>query len=255
MKVSIPTVLKLLSDLGAACAQFHDATVHGLQSRRLQCDETWQFCYSKMKNVPEDKQGVFGYGDVWTWVVIDADSKLVVSYLIGPRTPPMAYEIMKDAAARVNGRVQMSTDGLYWYVDAVDHAFGTDVDYGVIKKHYAGDGSGSGRYSPARFVSSTKEVLLGEPDPRHISTSYIERQNLTMRMCMRRFTRLTNGFSKKVENHAAAVALHYVYYNFARVHQTLRVTPAMQAGLADHVWSICEIVALLEKAEQPELAA
>lgn len=242
--VSINTATKLLVDVGEACAKYHFDKVRGVHSRRIQCDEIWAFCYAKAKNVPEGKQGVFGFGDVWTWTAIDADSKLMVSYMVGPRTPPMAYEFMKDVASRVMGRVQLTTDGLYWYVDAVDHAFGTDVDYGMIKKHYSGESGAAGRYSPGRFTSATKEVITGTPDERHISTSYVERSNLTMRMHMRRFTRLTNGFSKKVENHAHAVALHFMHYNFAKVHKTLRITPAMAAGLTDHIWELDEIAAL-----------
>jgi IS1 family transposase len=242
--VSINTASKLLVDVGEACAKFHNANVRGLKVERLQADEIWAFCYAKAKNVPEDKQGTFGFGDVWTWTGMDADSKLMVSYMVGPRTPPMAYEFMKDLASRVTGRTQLTTDGLIWYPDAVDHAFGTDVDYGQIVKHYGTDGGGAGRYSPARFVSASRELILGEPDEKHISTSFVERQNLTMRMHMRRFTRLTNGFSKKVENHAHAVALHFMHYNFAKIHKSLRVTPAMAAGLADHVWGLDEIARL-----------
>jgi IS1 family transposase len=223
------------------------------QARRLQADEIWSFVGAKQKNVPAEKAGK--WGDLWTWTGIDADSKLIVSYMVGPRTPPMAYEFMKDMASRVVRYTQITTDGLYWYVDAVDNAFGIDVDnafgidvdYAQLHKHYGstGDTSSSGRYSPAKYTGSSKEIIRGEPNPRHISTSFIERNNLTMRMSMRRFTRLTNGFSKKAQNHAHAVALHFMYYNFARVHQTLRVTPAMEAGLTQHVWSIAEIVGLL----------
>ena len=189
-------------------------------------------------------------GDAWTWTGMDADSKLMVSYMVGLRTPPMAYEFMNDLAARVAGRTQLTTDGLIWYVDAVDHAFGTFVDYAVLQKHYgrapAGDAPASARYSPAKITSITREVITGDPDERHISTSYVERQNLSMRMGMRRFTRLTNGFSKKLENHVAANALYFLHYNLVRIHRTLRVTPAMAAGLSDHVWSLEEIVGLLD---------
>ncbi len=243
--VAMNTALKLLAELGDACAQFHDEAVRNVQAKRIQCDEVWQFVYAKAKNVPEDKKGVFGFGDVWTWTAIDADSKLIVSYLVGPRMPTMAYELMKDAASRLAGKVQLTTDGLYWYPHAVEHAFGIDVDYAVQTKKFSD--AESGRYSPGRFIGSLKEVIRGNPDARHISTSFVERQNLTMRMSMRRFTRLTNGFSKKVENHAAAVALHFLHYNFARVHKTLRVTPAMEAGLATHVWSIEEVIGLLDR--------
>jgi IS1 family transposase len=243
--VAMNTVLKLLAELGEACATYHDEHVRGVNARRIQCDEIWQFVYSKAKNVPVERQGIFGFGDVWTWTAIDADTKLMVSYMVGPRNPHMAYELMKDVATRLVGRVQLTTDGLYWYPHAVEHAFGIDVDYGVQVKQFAE--SQSGRYSPPRLIGSTREVIRGNPDERHISTSIVERQNLTMRMSMRRFTRLTNGFSKKVTNHGYAVALHFLHYNFARVHKTLRVTPAMEAGLASHVWSIEEIVGLLDR--------
>lgn len=244
--VAMNTVLKLLTELGEACATYHEQHVKNVNAKRIQCDEIWQFVYSKEKNVPEDKKGTFGFGDVWTWTAIDADSKLIVSYMIGPRKPSMAFELMKDVAERLVGRVQLTTDGLYWYPHAVESAFGIGVDYAVLSKHYSPFGS-SGRYSPARFTGATREVIRGNPDDKHISTSFVERQNLTMRMSMRRFTRLTNGFSKKVENHAYAVALHFMHYNFARVHRTLRVTPAMEAGLASHVWSLEEIVGLLDR--------
>lgn len=239
--VSINTVTKLLVDLGVACANHHDQHVRNLKTQRVQADEIWSFVGAKQKNVPEDKVGE--WGDIWTWTCLDADAKLMVSYKVGLRTPSMAFEIMNDLASRVSGRIQLTTDGLYWYPHAVENAFGIDVDYAVQAKNYAD--AQSGRYSPPRMVSSSREVIKGAPDQRHISTSFVERQNLTMRMGMRRFTRLTNGFSKKAENHAHMVALHYAYYNFAKVHKTLRVTPAMQAGIADHVWSIGEIVELL----------
>jgi len=224
---------------------FHDEAVRNVNAKRIQCDEVWQFVYAKAKNVPEDKQHTFGYGDVWTWTAIDADSKLIVSYLVGPRAPRMAFELMNDAASRLTGKVQLTTDGLYWYPHAVERAFGVDVDYAVQTKNYAD--AQSGRYSPPKMISSSREVIRGNPDPKHISTSFVERQNLTMRMSMRRFTRLTNGFSKKLDNHIAAVALHFLHYNFARVHKTLRVTPAMEAGLANHVWTIEEIIGLLDR--------
>lgn len=245
--VSKPTILKLLSELGGACATYHDEHVRGLKCQRVQADEIWSFIGAKAKNA-SDEQKADGWGDCWTWTGIDADTKLIVSYMVGPRTPPMAYEFMKDLASRIGSRVQLSTDGLYWYPDAVDHAFGTDVDYGQIKKHYGQPRaeSPSTRYSPAKITGVTREVITGSPNERHISTSFVERQNLSMRMGMRRFTRLTNGFSKKLENHVAANALYFLHYNFARVHRTLRVTPAMQAGIANHVWSIEEIVGLLD---------
>lgn len=243
--VSKPTVLKLLAELGGACATYQDRMIRNVRARRIQVDEIWQFVYSKQKNVPTDKQGVFGFGDVWTWVAIDADSKLVPSWRVGPRDAGTAYELMTDLASRLTHRVQLTTDAHRAYLDAVDDAFGSEVDYAVLQKLY-GSLENETRYSPSKIIGVRSDVIRGDPDPRHISTSYVERQNLTMRMSMRRFTRLTNGFSKKIENHAAAVALHYMHYNFARVHKTLRVTPAMQAGLSAHVWSIGEIVQLLD---------
>lgn len=239
------TIVKLLRDLGGACAKYHDAHVRGLKSRRVQCDEIWSFCYAKQKNVPAEKQGQLGFGDVWTWTAIDADTKLVAGYLVADRSLHSAYTFMHDLAERVARRVQLTTDGHKVYLEAVESAFGIDIDYSVLQKVYRANPEGESRYSPAKIVSTTTEVITGQPDPKHISTSYVERQNLTMRMSMRRFTRLTNGFSKKVENLAFAVALHFMHYNFCRVHQTLRVTPAMEAGLTDHVWSIEELIALL----------
>ena len=240
--VSINTVTKLLVDLGGACALHHDQHVRNLKTQRVQADETWSFVGAKQKNVTEEQKAA-GWGDIWVWTCLDADAKLMISYKIGGRTPSMAFEIMNDLASRVTSKIQLTTDGLYWYPHAVENAFGIDVDYAVQTKHYAD--AQSGRYSPPRFTGSAKEVIKGDPNPRHISTSFVERQNLTMRMGMRRFTRLTNGFSKKAENHAHMVALHYTYYNFAKIHKTLRITPAMAAGIADHVWSIKEIVELL----------
>jgi IS1 family transposase len=243
--VSKPTVLKLLADLGDACAAYHHEHVRGLKSQRIQVDEIWSFIGAKAKNVTTEAQQGASWGDCWTWNAIDADSKLIVSWLVGPRTPSMAFELMKDLAGRLDGHVQLTIDGLYWYPHAVERFFGIGVDYAVLKKHYSGS-DGGGRYSPANFSGSTKEEITGSPDPKHISTSFAERQHLSMRMGMRRFTRLTNGFSKKLENHMAANALYFLHYNFARVHRTLRVTPAMAAGIATHVWSIDEIVGLLD---------
>jgi IS1 family transposase len=236
------TIEKLLRDLGTACYFHHHATVRNVNSRRIQVDEIWSFVGAKQKNVPEAKKDV--WGDCWTWTALDPDSKLMVSYAVGPRSPRMAFGVMLDLASRLAGHVQLTTDGLYWYPHAVEKAFGIGVDYATITKHYA-DFGGSGRYSPARFTGATRTILRGRPDPKHISTSLVERQNLTMRMHMRRFTRLTNGFSKKIEMHAHSVALHFAYYNFCKIHQTLRVTPAMEAGLSDHVWSLEELVSLL----------
>jgi IS1 family transposase len=241
------TVVKLLADLGAACAKFHDETVRNVNAKRVQCDEIWSFVYAKAKNVPAEKRGEFGVGDVWTWTAIEAQSKLIVSWLVGARDAGAAYDFMTDVASRLRNRVQLTTDGHKPYLAAVEDAFGADIDYAVLQKIYGSDPEGEKRYSPATCIGMQCEIVHGDPDPKHISTSYVERQNLSMRMSMRRFTRLTNAFSKKVENHAAAIALYFVYYNFGRVHQTLRVTPAMEAGLADYVWTIDEIVQLIEQ--------
>lgn len=238
------SILKLIKDVGIACADYQDRTLRNLKCKRIQCDEIWQFCYAKEKNVPADKKGQFGYGDVWTWVAIDADTKLVPAFMTGNRDARSAKMFIDDLAERLSHRVQLTTDGLRVYLDAVEGAFGADIDYAQLIKVY-GASQDEVRYSPAECIGCETKKIQGKPDPKCISTSYIERQNLTMRMSMRRFTRLTNGFSKKVENHAYSVALHYMHYNFCRVHQTLRVTPAMEAGLANHVWSIEEIAALI----------
>jgi IS1 family transposase len=238
------TIVKLLGDLGHACFDYHDKTVRDVRVRRLQCDEIWSFIGAKAKNASPARK-TEGWGDVWTWTAIDADTKLCLSYLIGGRDGGWAHEFMQDCAARIKGRVQITTDGHRVYLDAVEDAFGSGVDYAQLHKIYGAVIENETRYSPAICIGSDMKVVSGDPDPKHVSTSYVERQNLTMRMSMRRFTRLTNGFSKKIENHIAAVALYFMYYNFGRVHQTLRVTPAMEAGLSDHVWSIEEIVGLL----------
>ena len=243
------TVTKLLVDLGEACAKYHAENVVEVPSRRIQCDEIWSFCYAKQKNVPADKRDTFGYGNVWTWTAIDADSKLCVSWAIGDRDINTGYEFMSDVAARLLGRVQLTTDGHKAYLTAVDAAFGGGIDYAMLVKLYGKEGDRENpetRYSPGVCTGAKQEIVHGLPDPKHISTSYVERQNLTMRMSMRRFTRLTNAFSKKVYNLSCAVALHFVYYNFVRVHQTLGTTPAVASGIADHVWSIEEIVGLLD---------
>jgi IS1 family transposase len=218
--------------------------VRGLKSQRIQVDEIWSFIGAKAKNVTEEQKAE-SWGDCWTWNAIDADTKLIVSYLVGPRSPRMAFALMGDVASRLIGRVQLTTDGLYWYPHAVDRAFGIDVDYAILAKKYGGS-EHAGRYSPPKFIGATREVITGTPDEKHISTSFAERQHLSMRMGMRRYTRLTNAFSKKLENHIAANALYFLHYNFARIHRTLRVTPAMAAGITSHVWSIEEIVGLLD---------
>lgn len=241
--VSINTVTKLLVDVGIAAAKYHDTTIRDVRIRRLQCDEIWCFVGAKSKNVtPEQKQA--GWGDIWTWTAIDADSKLCVSYLVGGRSAGWANDFMEDCASRIWGRVQLTTDGHRAYLEAVEGAFGMDVDFATLQKIYGASDEPEKRYSPAKCIGCDMKTVIGNPDPKHVSTSFVERQNLTMRMGMRRFTRLTNGFSKKVENHAHMVALHFLYYNFGRVHKTLRVTPAMEARLVDHVWSFEEIASL-----------
>ncbi len=240
------TILKLLADLGSACEQYQDKLLRDLPCVRIQCDEIWSFCYAKQKNVPEEKRGQEGYGDVWTWTALDADTKLVPSWLVGRRDAEDAYLFMQDLASRLARRVQLTTDGHGAYLNAVDDAFANQIDYAMLVKLYGPAPEGEKRYSPAQCVGTQQRVVSGRPDPKHISTSYVERQNLTMRMSMRRFTRLTNGFSKKLANLKHAVALHYMHYNFARIHKTLRVTPAMEAGIESHVWDIEEILFLLD---------
>lgn len=241
------TVLKLLVDLGKACAKYQDEKVRGLSCKQIQCDEIWSFCYAKERNVPEELKGKLGFGDVWTWTAIDADSKLIVSYLVGDRSAVYARKFIDDLASRLAHRVQLTTDGHKAYLSAVEGAFGADVDYAMLDKIYnAPPREGQARYSPAECCGTRKIKVKGNPDIAKVSTSYVERQNLTMRMSMRRMTRLTNAFSKKIENQAHAVALHFMHYNFCRVHQTLRITPAMEAGIADHVWTIEEVVGLLQ---------
>lgn len=240
------TVVKLLCDIGAACSRYQDLHLRDLTCKRVQVDEIWSFVGMKEKNVPEEKLGQFGYGDVWTWVGIDADSKLVASWYIGMRDAGSGYDFMQDLASRLSNRVQLTSDGHRVYLRAVVDAFGTDIDYAMLVKTYGNDFEGEKRYSPAVCTGCKKAAMIGNPDEQFVSTSYVERQNLTMRMNMRRFTRLTNAFSKKLENHEHAVALHFMHYNFVRVHQTLKTTPAVAAGVADHVWAIDELVGLLE---------
>ncbi|HVC46286.1 MAG TPA: IS1 family transposase [Terracidiphilus sp.] len=248
------TILNLLEDIGCACASYHHSHVRGLRARRIQCDEIWQFVGAKQKNAtPEQKAA--GWGDAWTWVAIDADTKLCISYLIGGRDTGWATDFTFDIRERVIGRPQITTDCHKPYLAAIEMAFGDDVHYAQMHKIYGASGdSPEARYSPAKCIGCDMKTVIGNPDYEHVSTSFVERQNLTMRMSMRRFTRLTNGFSKKIENHGHAVALHFMYYNFVRVHKTLRVTPAMEAGIADHVWSFEELVALLDT-KASELAA
>jgi IS1 family transposase len=238
------TALKLLAEVGTACLDYQDKTLRDLPCKRIQCDEIWQFCYAKEKNVPADKQGQFGYGDVWTWVALCADTKVVPTWLVGRRDAYTAHAFIDDLAGRLRNRVQLTTDGLRVYADAVESAFGSEIDYSMLVKLYGDSSEHESRYSPGECIDCRPVPVTGSPNPRHISTSFVERQNLTMRMSMRRFTRLTNGFSKKIENLEHAVAIHYMWYNFARIHKTLRVTPAMEAGIADHVWSFEEIAQL-----------
>jgi len=247
------TITTLLVQLGTACAAYQDRKLRHHTSTRIECDEIWAFCYTKAKNVPEDKRGEFGFGDVWTWTAIDPDTQLVPSWLVGMRDPDDARTFIADLRSRLAGRVQITTDGHQPYVAAIEAEFGQDVDYAMLIKQYGVEPSLDGsptarRYSPNRVTSEEVRIVAGDPNPDLISTSFVERQNLTMRMGMRRFTRLTNGFSKKVENHAAMVSLHFMHYNFARPHMALgkRTTPAMAAGVADHVWTAEEIAALLD---------
>jgi IS1 family transposase len=240
------TVAKLLAEIGCACAAYHNHAVRNLKVRRLQCDEIWSFVGAKAKNVSVEKKQE-GWGDAWTWIGIDADTKLVVSYLVGGRGAGWAKDFMEDCAKRIRNRVQITTDGHRGYLEAVENAFGADIDYAMLQKIYGAPSENDTRYSPATCIGCDMKVVSGNPDPKHVSTSYVERQNLTLRMQSRRFTRLTNAFSKKIENHRHSVALHYMHYNFCRVHQTLRCTPAMEAGLTDHVWTLEELIALLPK--------
>lgn len=240
------TILSLVVDAGHACAEYQDKALQNLNCRRLECDEIWAFCYAKDKNLPESKQGKFGFGSIWTWIALDADTKLIASWMVGNRDEVSARMFMEDLAGRLTHRVQLTTDGLHAYLNAVDYAFSGDIDYAILIKVYGESAKDEKRYSPAECKGTQTKIISGNPVSRKISTSYVERQNLTMRMCMRRFTRLTNGFSKKVENHIAAVSLHTMYYNFVRIHQTLKVTPAMAAGVTDRLWEIDDIIGVLE---------
>jgi len=243
---SINTVTKLLIDAGTACAIYQNEVMRDLPCKRIQCDEIWAFCGMKEKNVPKEHEGELGYGDVYTWTAICADTKLVPSFLIGRRDAEYAYTFMHDLAGRLKNRVQLTTDGHHAYLNAVASNFGSEIDYAMLVKVYGATvgKEDQRRYSPPECTGAEKRRINGNPDIKHVSTSFVERQNLTMRMGMRRFTRLTNAFSKKVDNLEYAVALHFMYYNFGRIHKTLRVTPAMEAGISDHVWSLEEIADL-----------
>ena len=246
--VSRNTVTKLLIDAGKACADYQDLVLRDLSCRRLQVDEAWCFVYAKAKNVPRATSAPAEAGDVWTWVVMDADSKLVPSWRVGDRSSATAIELMDDLRGRLANRVQLTSDGHKAYLEAVEGAFGADVDYAQLIKLYGEAPEAEKRYSPATCIGTRKRRIEGSPDPDAVSTSFIERQNLTMRMSMRRFTRLTNAFSKKLSNHAHAVALHYMVYNFCRIHQSLGVTPAMAAGVTDRLWEIADVVQMVEDA-------
>ena len=244
------TVLKLLADLGSACLDYQETTLRDLNLRYIECDEIWEFCYAKERNVPVEHKGEFGYGDVWTWTGIDADTKLVPCWHVGGRTGRDAWDFISNLRSRLTNRVQLTTDGLRAYLEAIEGVFGAEVDYAMLNKIYGHETrEGQRRYSPAECIGAEKRVVAGDPDKSRISTSYVERRNLTMRMSMRRFTRLTNAFSKKIENHMHAISLHFMWYNFARPHKTLSKpylkTPAMAAGVADHIWTAEEIVSLL----------
>jgi IS1 family transposase/lambda repressor-like predicted transcriptional regulator len=248
--VSINTVSKLLVEAGEAALAIHDETVRNVKASRVQCDEIWSFCYAKDKNVPAAKDAPEGAGDVWTWTAIDADTKLIVSYFVGDRSGQSAIALMDDLRSRLSNRVQLTTDGHKAYLEAVEGAFGADVDYAQLVKMYGNVGGGKGaevRYSPAECTGIKKVRVEGNPDIKHVSTSYVERQNLTMRMSMRRFTRLTNAFSKKLDNHIHALALYFVFYNFTRIHKTLRMSPAMAAGITDRLWSLDDVIAKIDE--------
>jgi len=248
---SINTIDKLLQDAGEAALEYHDKHVRGVKASRIQCDEVWSFVHTKQKNAPTSKRaGDPTIGDCWTWTAIDGDSKLLVSYMVGGRDAEFALMLMDDLRGRLANRVQLTTDGHRAYLQAVEEAFGADVDYGMLVKLYGAETGGQGherKYSPSECVGARKDAITGNPDPKHVSTSYVERANLTMRMSMRRFTRLTNAFSKKLANHAHMVALYALWYNFVRIHKTLRVTPAMAAGIEKRLWSMEDVVAIVDE--------
>lgn len=244
------TILRLLAEVGQACADYQDVTIRNVKANRVQIDEIWSFVGCKDKNVTIEKIERDGIcGDVWTFTAIDAQTKLVISWLVGSRDAGCATEFLRDVEGRLAGRIQLTTDGHKMYLNAVADAFGEGIDFAQLVKVYGNTPEGQRRYSPAQCLGTKRIAVSGDPDPAHISTSYVERQNLNMRMNMRRFTRLTNAFSKKIDNHIHMVSLFHMHYNFARIHQTLRVTPAMEAGISYHVWSITEIAGLTHKAQ------
>lgn len=243
--VSRNTVDKVLRDVGAACLTYQDEHLRNLPCKRVQCDEIWSFVYPKAANVREDKKSEFSYGDVWTWVSICADTEIVPCWHVGPRSAEAAKTFIDDLAGRLSTRIQLSADGLKVYVEAVENAFAGNIDYAQLIKVYGPATKQEKRYSPAKFVEAKHAKINGNPDEKHISTSYVERQNLTM--SMRRFTQLTNSFSKKLKNHMHAISLHYMYYNFSRIHKRLRVSPAMEVGITDHLWTFEEIAKLADK--------
>lgn len=250
--VSLNTVTKLLIDAGKACDAYHNEHVRHVKATRIQCDEIWAFCYSKQKNVMIAKAAPKGAGDVWTWTALEASSKLILSYMVGGRDSEYAMALMDDLRSRIVNRVQLTTDGHKAYLQAVEEAFGDDIDYAQLIKLYGNAPEAlKGRYSPAGLVGARKDTITGKPDKAHVSTSYVERSNLTIRMHMRRFTRLTNAHSKKLENHGWAVALHVMFYNFTRIHSTLRMSPAMAAGVTGRLWDMSDIVALIDAAAEP----
>jgi IS1 family transposase len=245
---SINTVTKLLVDVGTACLIYQNETLRNLNCKRIQCDEIWAYCGMKQKNVPAERAHE-DIGDIYTYTAIDPDSKLCVSFMIGRRTADTTFSFMYDLKGRLANRIQLTTDGYPKYIDAVELTFGSNVDFAMLVKQYNStpeSNSPERRYSPSKFVRSEKRIITGDPDMDEVSTSHVERANLTMRMGMRRFTRLTNGFSKKAFNLECAVALHFMHYNFGRIHKTLRVTPAMEAGISDHVWTPEDIARLAD---------
>ncbi len=247
------TVARLLVDAGVACAAYQDRVLRNLPCKRVQVDEIWSFVYAKHMNLKHAKSAPRDAGDIWTWTAICADTKLMASWYVGDRTATSAKEFLGDLKERLANRVQLTSDGHRSYLEAVDTVFGRDIDYGMIVKIYGADRSAEKRYSPAKCIGAEKNLVIGSPDPKHVSTSFVERQNLTMRMHMRRFTRLTNAFSKKVENHACAIALHCMFYNFVRIHQTLKITPAMAADVTQRLWEMTDVVDVIDAWEAKQV--